>query len=266
MLVRAPVPAGQGIVLDPRCPVRIWSAGELTVSAVSVAWLRASAEAAVAAVLDRQLTAGEAAYAAALPVPKRRWEWLSGRLAVKHGVRDHLRRLSGVTVPVAGITVAAVGAGPRAGRPLLVLPGGPVGDRRPGISIAHSADFAVAACAPGEVGIDLERNRELSPVLAGILAADGAGDPGGRLAEMPLPLRWTCKEAVLKYVGVGLRVDSSEVRLTGWRRDGRFTWRPGPELRRCASPGAADGLDSWAREVDGYSLALVRRPGGTPWT
>lgn len=260
---RAPLPAGHGIVFDPRRPLRIWSAGELTVSTVSIAWLRERDETTVAELLDRHLSAEEAAYAATLPVPKRRWEWLAGRLAVKHGVRHHHRRRFGTVAAVADITVAPVLGGLLAGKPTVVVATPPVGGGGTSISIAHSADFAVAACAAGEIGIDLERSRELSPVLAGLLSTDDDSRSGSRLAGMPLPLRWACKEAVLKYVGVGLRVDSSEVRLTGWWPDGRFSWVPGPRLRRCAA-GIGPGVHSWAREVDGYSLAVVRRPGSTP--
>jgi 4'-phosphopantetheinyl transferase len=248
----------ESVVFDPTRPLYIGHArGPLTLAVVSIAWLRAQTCASRTAIETRHLSAEEAAYAARLRVPKRRFEWLAGRLAVKHGVREYWWRHNGTDlltgVSTCDIRVRTVPSGMRAGKPVV---DGPVE-----IGLSHSADFAIAACGPRGVGVDLELSREMAPMLTELLAVDTDHLAGAdALATMPASLRWACKEAVLKYFGFGLRVDTREVGLTAWRSDGRFSWTAGPVLRGHA-PSAADGwrFDSWAREVDGYSIALVWR-------
>lgn len=106
----------------------------------------------------------------------------------------------------------------------------------------------------------------MPPTLARLL--DEECDPRApsadarRLAAMPATLRWTCKEAVLKYYGFGLRIDAGEVALTGWLPDGRFTWRPGGGLLRHAPVAETRRPAGWAGVVAGHHLALVERPPG----
>lgn len=242
---------GGAVRLDPLRPLRVAvTPGGPTTAVVSIAWLRRQEAAVTAAIGWRHLHPEEAGFVAALPAGPRRTEWLAGRIAVKHAVRGH-RQLTGPPVDPADIRVRVVPGGIRQGKPEV---DGPVE-----VGLAHSADFAVAACGPGPLGIDLERSRAMTP-LAGLLAVgpDGSGDPvRRRLRAMPLSLRWACKEAVLKYAGVGLRIDTRQVELTGWYADGRFCWRVGPELHRHLPSGGDRTAAGWAREVDGYSLALV---------
>jgi 4'-phosphopantetheinyl transferase len=112
-------------------------------------------------------------------------------------------------------------------------------------------------CGYGPVGVDLEEERDLAPPLAAALRAD---EPAG----MPLTVRWTCKEAVLKCLGVGLRFDSRQVALTGWDRDGRFSWRAGPRLRGSIPGADPRRFGTWAGVVSGYGLALVWAAGAPP--
>lgn len=245
-----------GVLLDPGRPLHVRHArAPLTLAVVSIAWLRARPDAARAAIETRHLGPAEAAHAATLHIPKRRLEWLAGRLAIKHAVRAYQRRHARVLAPPRDVRVLTVEYGLRAGKPYVDAP--------VGVGMSHSTDFAVAACGPRAVGVDLELNREMAPVLADLLALRPPLQPGRdgrRLAAMPVPLRWACKEAVLKYFGIGLRVDTREVRLTGWRADGRFSWHAGPELlRRVPAAAGSWRAHTWAREVDGYSLALVWR-------
>jgi 4'-phosphopantetheinyl transferase len=243
----------QSVVFDPTRPLHIGHAqGPLTLAVVSIAWLRTQSDAARTAIETTHLAREEAAYAAGLRVAKRRFEWLAGRLAAKHAVREYRRRHTGAVVATREVRVRKVRGGLRDGKPVV--------DGPAGIGLSHSADFAIAACGPRGVGVDLELSREMAPMLVRLLAADADARPAEKLAAMPSSLRWACKEAVLKYFGFGLRVDTREVGLTAWRTDGRFSWTAGPVLSGHA-PSAADGwrFDSWAREVDGYSLALVWR-------
>ncbi|HTJ67177.1 MAG TPA: 4'-phosphopantetheinyl transferase superfamily protein [Actinospica sp.] len=227
--------------------------GPLTLAVVSIGWLRSLDALSRSAVAARHLDADEVAHAAALPVPKRKLEWLAGRLAVKHAVSRHRMRQTGECPATRDVHVTTAADGPCAGRPLVNAP--------VHISVSHSADFAIAACGPQPVGVDLERSGPLPPLVTQLLAHDETATdrpvhPG--LAAMPAALRWTCKEAVLKLFGFGLRVDTREVRLTGWHDDGRFTWTSGTDLCRRA-PDAADpsAFATWAHEIDGYCLALI---------
>ncbi|MFC5149536.1 4'-phosphopantetheinyl transferase family protein [Streptomyces aureoversilis] len=248
--------AGETLALDPARPLHLARPAEqLTAAVVSIAWLRAQGDAVRAALEARHLTDDEAAHAAGLRLPKRRYEWLAGRLAVKHGVLAHGRRHWGRTGRTRDIRVGAVAHGLRAGQPLVNAP--------VDVGLSHSGDFAIAVCGPRPVGVDLEHERRMPPMLTSLLTAGddraaACADPDRRrLAGMPLPLRWACKEAVLKHFGFGLRIDPREVALHTWRDDHTYTWRPGPDLLRHA-PSAGDVRPhGWARRIDGYFLALV---------
>ncbi len=236
------MPPRENCILDPARPLHIsHTAAGPTIAVVSTNSVTTA----------QHMSAAEAAHAAALPTPKRRAEWLAGRLAAKHAVQAYRQRHFDILDATNDIVVRTIGAGPRAGMPVV--------DAAVGISISHSGDLAIAACMSGPVGIDLERNRAFSPLLvAGLGTATPAETGGGhsRLDTMGTPLRWACREAVLKYFGFGLRVDPREVRLTRWRPDGEFQWAAGPHLRTAA---AADRWPqrAWAVERTGYSLALI---------
>ncbi|MFR0356217.1 4'-phosphopantetheinyl transferase family protein [Streptomyces sediminimaris] len=250
----APPGLDDRLALDPARPLYVCHVrGPLTLAVVSIAWLRAGGEQTRAALESRHLGAAERAQARQLRLPKRRLEWLAGRLALKHGVCAYQGRHFGTRPGTRDVRVSAVTGGLRAGKPQV--------DHPVQVGLSHSVDFAVAVCGPRAVGIDVERVRRMPPMLTALLSSPpGAADTGsGRLRAMPPSLRWACKEAVLKHFGFGLRVDPGEVELTGWRADGRFSWRAGPALRRHVPEGDGPRFDSWAREVDGYSVALVWR-------
>ncbi|NUR57325.1 MAG: hypothetical protein HOV87_01225 [Catenulispora sp.] len=224
-----------------------------TLAVVSIASLRALGESVRAELGRRHLTPGERARVETFARPSRRIEWLAGRLAVKHAVTTHLDRESGQSPETRAIEVRAVASGPRAGKPFVDAP--------VEVSLSHSGDFAVAACDFGPLGIDLECGRAVSPLLTQVLdESRPADDPAGRLSSIPATLHWACKEAVLKYFGFGLRIDSREVVLTEWLPSSRFSWRPGPTLRRRTTSSAypSHGI---AQQISGYSLALVWRQG-----
>ncbi|WP_371525590.1 4'-phosphopantetheinyl transferase superfamily protein [Streptomyces sp. NBC_01283] len=245
---------GPPVSLDPARPLAVRHLTErLTLAVVSIAWLRAQGDTARARTEKRHLSAREAAQARLLPSPRRRYEWLAGRLALKHAVTAYQHRRLGRSGEPRAIQVSALRDGPRAGKPVVDVPAE--------VGLSHSGDFAVAVCGPHAIGVDLEHRRELPPMVSELLTHDG--DPysaraGPRqVAAMPLALRWACKEAVLKYYGFGLRIDTREVGLTGWEQDGRFRWSAGPGLLRRAPAAGSVRLESWAGETNGYSLALV---------
>jgi 4'-phosphopantetheinyl transferase len=241
----------ESIVLDPERPLWITSGpGELTVAVVSIAWLRGLDDGARNALIEQRLDDDEAAFGEQLPLARRRTEWLAGRLAAKYCVGAHLRRRGVRPMSPRDVRVGAIGSGPRAGRPFVNAP--------VDLGLTHSADFAVAACGPRAVGVDLEFGRSLPPALSDLLTLDerDAATPSGRrVAAMPLPLRWACKEAVLKQAGVGLRLDSREVRLTDWRDGGRFTWQSGPELTGYEPAAARREGRAW--QIGDYALAIL---------
>jgi 4'-phosphopantetheinyl transferase len=232
--------------------VRHVPAGPL-IAAVSIAWLRTLEPHALERLRRRHLAPDEVEFAHALPFAKRRWEWLAGRLAIKLAVAHHLRFRPGPALATRAVRVTPVAEGPAKGKPEV--------NASVEVGLSHSADFAVAACAAGPVGIDVERRRDFPPYTRELLAfTPGELDhpAAGRLTAMPETLRWACKEAVLKRYGVGLRVDVREVVLTGWHADGTFTWRAGPCLRRSV-PASSRPDRGWAEETGGYAVALVCR-------
>jgi 4'-phosphopantetheinyl transferase len=252
-------PAAPGIdaclALDPARPLYVRHVGgPLTLTVVSIAWLRGIGARSRAVLESRHLGTAESEQAQQLRLPKRRLEWLAGRLALKHGVCAYQRRHFGTRAVPRDVRVGAVADGLRAGKPQVDFP--------VEVGLSHSVDFAVAACGPRAVGIDVECVRRMPPMVTELLTtAPGVARAAEsvRVRAMSPSLRWACTEAVLKHFGVGLRVDVREVELTDWRPDGRFSWRAGPGLRRLVPEGDGTPFDSWARDVDGYSVALVWR-------
>lgn len=152
------------------------------------------------------LTEVELAHWSTLRVPKRRQEWLAGRVAAKELVR---RREYG-RPDLRSIEISAAGSGPDRGRPRYAVGG------RPGtyaLSITHSGGVALAALARSEndaVGVDLE---QVCARDEGFEAIALSPDERRTLSPLRGDARWravtsiwTLKEALLKALGLGLRV------------------------------------------------------------
>lgn len=184
--------------------------------------------------LSEQLGAAELAQLAAFKVPKRRKDWLSGRLAAKRLVCALLAE-QGRSDRLCEVTIL----NRRDGSPYAALPGDPEAGA-PFLSISHGPGGAVAAAAPadGRVGVDVERVAERPESFLTIFA-----HPSERPAlDTPQAQTrlWTLKEAVLKLLTLGLSVDLWDVRFLS---DGGSSLRLAPASDLApASPGAAGAI------------------------
>jgi len=148
------------------------------------------------------LSQREQAFYATLKLPKRKNEWLGGRIALKKLISTQ------TDLPACQIEVLPQ---PDNGKPLLLLSG-----KKSALpfSITHSHGYAVAAVSPTSkyIGIDLEK---VAPRIEAWkqdffhpseLTADG---------DKFLTALWTKKEAVVKMLGTGLTLNSFDVRCVG---------------------------------------------------
>jgi 4'-phosphopantetheinyl transferase len=157
------------------------------------------------------LSPAEAATYAALKAPKRRSDWLLGRITAKQLVAEYL----GSTGSAPSLNAIVIAADPD-GAPYASMHGA----RLPfSLSISHSHDTALCAlvAATGKtVGCDIEY----------IEARDAAFlsdffTPAEQVAALAWPephtattLLWSAKEAVLKALREGLRIDTKQVQIT----------------------------------------------------
>lgn len=217
-------------VLDEDRPagVRLHRTGEAVLCAVDLDRVCPDAGA------ERVLTADERRRLRALPVAKRRREWLGGRIAAKRAVQAWS---DGRLGPL-DVRIEPDGDGPTRGRPR-VRADGPA----PHIGITHSGRWALALAAPRPVGIDIERIRRFPEALS---RSAFSADERARIARSPLPapvataLWWTCKEALLKAIGRGIHGYLRAVEIVDWQA-GAFAWRAAETL---------DGADELARACE----------------
>jgi 4'-phosphopantetheinyl transferase len=155
-----------------------------------------------AALVARWLHPAERDAAAALAVPKRRLDYVAGRVAAKRALAQ-----LGADVPAAIEVRPEVGL--RAGAPRAL---GPAGLLAAGLSITHGAGWGCAAAvARGQVGVDLERVEARHPAFLDEAFAEGELERWaaalGADADDPrtVTVAWCAKEALLKRAGVGLR-------------------------------------------------------------
>ena len=145
--------------------------------------------------------AGELEEAARLRLPKRRRQWLAGRLAAKRV----LRRMIPVEIPMSGIAIRSRE------------------DRSPecarlghdGFSISHSGDWAAAAAVPAGalVGIDLEAVAPRTASFLSLCAHPSEIDARTAADPREQTTLWTMKEAVSKLLRVGLSAGFWDIRF-----------------------------------------------------
>ncbi|MFD9375467.1 4'-phosphopantetheinyl transferase family protein [Streptomyces sp. NPDC059999] len=90
------------------------------------------------------------------------------------------------------------------------------------ISLAHTSGLGVLALSPFQVGIDVERIRELdveqldAPVLTPAERRAVRAMPEGPSRATAFLRCWTRKEAVLKAVGIGITTDLTALETRSW--------------------------------------------------
>jgi len=214
-------------------------------------------------------------------VPRRRADWLLGRITAKAVVARAMQDVAPGEWPAKAIEVASEPSGapfarvaPEAGRVRGFFPG----ERLPAaISISHAEGRALCAAAawgPDRgLGVDLGAVEPRSPAFVETFLTPDEQRfvRDGPTAERDLRanLVWGAKEAVLKALGVGLTVDTLELSCLpepgaadpaawpmspadgGWRP---FVARCGDEL----VPGGGTIRGIW-RPLDGFVGALAAR-------
>ena len=146
-------------------------------------------------------------------VPRRR-KWLMGRAAAKRLVRE---MLASEAVPESQISVL----NQPSGEPFVLIEGR--GGWGRAISISHRSEVGMAAAPLDEaarIGADVETIEPRDPALIRQFYTDGEAeivDARGMDRDEIVARIWSAKEAVLKLLGLGLRIDTRGVvvNLTG---------------------------------------------------
>lgn len=172
----------------------------------------------------------ELAELAGLPERRRR-DRLAGRLAAKRALAAHFADEHGWDAEPRDLEIV----NDAEGRPVLRLPEGAPAPA-PSFSIAHCSEGGAAAvAAPGRrVGVDLEVVVARPAEVIAFVAAPGedrAAPPSDPEAQARL---WTCKEAGLKLLGLGLDADARDVRETNGEI--RYSGRPAAAWRALGAP------------------------------
>jgi phosphopantetheinyl transferase len=153
----------------------------------------------------------EREYLDSLRFEKRRSEWLAGRIALKHLLLAANPVLSQHELPTIQILKTEDGA------PYLLIDGDP--DPNHKISLSHSNGYVFCAYSNehDHLGVDLERvEKRPQDFMQDFFTPDELCHISRRPSENhPLlaTLIWSAKEAVLKALSVGLKVDTRKVNI-----------------------------------------------------
>jgi 4'-phosphopantetheinyl transferase len=208
------------------------------------------------------LTPAEKAAYASFRFDARRKSWLAGRYTAKvlvakvHGGQFALNQIE--------IRNDELGA-PRAFHATQPIPGG--------LSISHSGDWSAAAYAPAglQVGIDIEHITQRSAEFIkdyfteneAFLIFAGNGNTihpkWEQVARSPVEnatLIWSAKEALLKAMGIGLRMDTRQVKVLSIADAGQNNAGGWKRLDLSCSQVSLT-IDAYWQKVDGYMLTLA---------
>lgn len=207
------------------------------------------------------LAGEELAQFSRLRSPRRRRDWLAGRLAAKQLIRRYLSHELRLSLAASQILIGY----DRLGRPLAHLKAGAKGHQpqaaallaRLFLSLAHSEGWGLAALSgAGEIGVDLQRVHPLRAGLAQRILTPGERDQLNRRFPRRDPeallLYWTLKEAALKALGFGLRLPMRAVQVELAPRSGRA------RLRIELPGGPRYAVATYRSEPTGFQAALVR--------
>jgi 4'-phosphopantetheinyl transferase len=173
------------------------------------------------------LSPSEEALLAALRYPKRRHKWILGRIAAKSVLLKAIAEREGRARAARDVSVL----NEPSGQPYAVLEGE---GRLPWpLSISHRAEWGVAALGKESVralGIDLETVETRSEDFMKDFFTPEESQEVEHAANRMLELSriWSAKEAVLKALGVGLRIDTRTIRILppDARVDAASAWAP----------------------------------------
>ena len=197
------------------------------------------------------LSTREAEHADAFRFPKRRAEWVLGRLAAKRALAALLAAEEG---ELAELEIRSHPDGfplPfRRGAPLPVT-----------LSLSHRAGVALAAVRPdcGALGCDVELvERRSEAFVRDYLDADERARVEARHADRDwlVPLLWSAKESALKALRLGLSLDTRDVGVRGLDDREGDGWRP---LRVAVSPAGRILPGFWCRRGR-HVLTIVGAP------
>jgi malonyl CoA-acyl carrier protein transacylase len=163
--------------------------------------------------LQHYLSAPERRRFAEFTLPKRRLDWFAARLAAKRLIREACFGREHAIVPYNAITVDR----DELGAPVVQV----VGDRGPlpRLSLSHSHGVAAAFLTTDanlRPGIDVEHieARDHSFAKTYFTATEIAWTEAQKRPDEALTQLWAIKEATLKALGIGARVDFREVEIS----------------------------------------------------
>lgn len=188
----------------------------------------------------------------------RRSKWLLGRAAAKRLVGE-----LGHPVAVDPRDIRVLNR--PSGEPFVVLAG--QGEWSRPISISHRRELGLAAVPDDpqqRIGADVETVEPRSPALVGQFFTDGEAElvrAANVAADEMVTRIWSAKEAVLKLLGLGLRLDTRRIVVSGEgvRAPGLPPGWSSVAVRVCAAPEVPDPLAlqvAWRREA-GHVLTVA---------
>ncbi len=235
---------------------------------VEIEEIRESLAADEKATLKRYLAPQEQARFKELKTDKRKIDWLAGRIVAKRLIRESHFAHDGAIVPYSAINIVP----DELGAPQVSIAGEKAGSQR--ISISHSAGCAAAMLSvePGvRPGIDVESVEERDPsfIRDYFTDAERAATKGRDPAHLFTSI-WAVKEAVVKALGIGARVDLREIEAVPRMSAGSETWHvtlSGEALQRAELLGAGTPrveLETMATRVVARVLMPVNEQRATP--